>query len=71
MSEIEKRERTPRWATRLEAMSYARVGSTTMNDWLQNRRIVAKKLGAHVRVDLNSIDDLFNALPDVGETTAA
>jgi hypothetical protein len=39
MSFPDKKDRTPRWATRLEAMAYARIGSTKMNEWLHNRAI--------------------------------
>jgi hypothetical protein len=49
--------RTPRWATRTEAMTYAKVGATTMNELMHSHRIFAKKLGNKVLVDLNSVDD--------------
>lgn len=67
MSEAEsrRRERQRRWATRQEAMAYAKCGSTTMNEWLHGRRIYAKKQGNKVIIDLNSIDDLYDSLPDV------
>jgi hypothetical protein len=67
MSEVEsyRRARQRRWATRQEAMTYAKCGSTTMNEWLQGRRIYAKKQGNKVIIDLNSIDDLYDSLPDV------
>ena len=58
--------RIPRWATRSEAMTYAKVGATTMNELMHSHRIFAKKLGGKVVVDLNSIDDFYGALPDVG-----
>jgi hypothetical protein len=58
-----------RWATRREAMAYARMGSTKMNDLLQGRAILAKKHGRKVIVDLNSIDAFYAALPDVGSQT--
>jgi hypothetical protein len=58
--------RIPRWATRTEAMTYAKVGATTMNELMHSRRIFAKKLGNKVLVDLNSVDDFYGALPDVG-----
>jgi hypothetical protein len=63
--------RLPRWATRTEAMAYARVGSSKMNQWLQSRRIFAKKLGNKVIVDLNSIDDLITSAPDVADKAVA
>jgi hypothetical protein len=47
-------------------MAYAKVGATTMNELMRSRRIFAKKLGNKVLVDLNSVDDLIAALPDVG-----
>jgi hypothetical protein len=58
---------TYRWATRGEALAYARVGATTLNHLMRNGRIHAKKLdGKKVLVDLNSIDSLYAALPNVG-----
>jgi hypothetical protein len=71
MSFSTERDRLPRWATRLEAMAYARVGSTKMNEWLHSRRIFAKKLGNKVIVDLNSVDDLIASAPDVADEVAA
>jgi hypothetical protein len=65
MAERKPDERHPRWATRLEAMSYGRYGATTMNELMQSGKIIAKKRGTKIIVDLNSIDDLHNALPDV------
>jgi hypothetical protein len=59
--------RPRRWATRQEAMAYAKVGSTKMNDLMHSRRIFAKKDGKKVIVDLNSIDDFYGTLPDVGQ----
>jgi hypothetical protein len=56
-----------RWASRLEAITYARVGATTFNQLMRHGRIHAKKLdGKKVLVDLNSIDDFYAALPNVG-----
>lgn len=55
-----------RWATRREAMAYAKIGSTTMNGLLQSSSIYAKKLGGKVVVDLNSVDDFYSTLPSVG-----
>jgi hypothetical protein len=63
--------RIPRWATRTEAMIYAKIGATTMNELMHSRRIFAKKLGNKVLVDLNSVDDLIAALPDVADAVAA
>jgi hypothetical protein len=63
--------RTPRWASRLEAMSYGRFGSTRFNELTHAKKIRAKKAGKTVVVDLNSIDDYLNALPDVGDEVAA
>jgi hypothetical protein len=62
-----ERDRQPRWATRLEAMTYARMGATRFNELMQDRKIVAKKNGGKVVVDLNSIDDLYASLPDVAD----
>ncbi len=61
-----KEKRPPRWATRLEAMAHGRVGSTTMNEWLQGHKVVAKKVGKKVLVDLNTVDDHIESLPNVG-----
>jgi hypothetical protein len=62
-----KRDRQPRWATRQEAMAYARMGATRFNALMQERKIVAKKNGGKVVVNLNSIDDLYASLPDVAD----
>ena len=61
--------RPHRWATRREAMAYARIGSTKMNELLQGNSILAKKHGRKVIVDLNSIDAFYGALPDVGSAS--
>jgi hypothetical protein len=60
--------RTPhRWASRKEAIAYARVGATTLNHLMRDGRIHAKKLdGTKVLIDLHSIDTLYASLPDVG-----
>jgi hypothetical protein len=58
-----------RWATRREAMSYARIGSTKMNELLQEGALLAKKHGRKVIVDLNSIDEFYGALPDVASSS--
>jgi hypothetical protein len=65
-----KTGRRPHWATRQEAMAHARVGATKMNEWLHDRDsgIVAKKVGAKVLIDLNSIDDKINAAPDAADS---
>jgi hypothetical protein len=55
-----------RWASRKEAMAHMRVGSTKMNEILQAGLITAKKHGAKVIVDLNSVDQYVEALPNVG-----
>lgn len=55
-----------RWASRKEAMVYARVGSTRMNELMQGRAFVAKKDGVKVIVCLDSVDLYYEALPDVG-----
>ncbi len=56
----------PRWASRIEAMEYARVGQTKFHELMRDRRIVAKKLdGKKVLVDLNSIDALYARMPEV------
>jgi hypothetical protein len=65
--QMNKAKRAPRWGTRLEAMAHGRVGATTMNQWLQGNKLVAKKVGKKVLVDLNSVDDLIESLPNVGD----
>jgi hypothetical protein len=55
-----------RYASRREAMAYMRVGSTKMNELLQAQMIAAKKYGAKVIVDLDSVDAYIAALPNVG-----
>jgi len=65
---IDAAHATHRWASRKEAIAYARVGATTMNHLMRDGRIHAKKLdGKKVLIDLNSIDALYAALPDVGQ----
>lgn len=67
MNEHQTDSRPRRWATRREAINYARVGSTTLNHLMRDGRIHAKKLdGKKVLIDLNSIDDFYGALPAVG-----
>lgn len=66
-----KKERQPRWASRIEAMNYSKIGSTTMNQLMHTKKVFAKKLGNKVIVDLNSIDDYIAALPHVGDEVAA
>jgi len=56
-------KRLPRWASRLETMAYARVGSTRMNEWIKAGKVKARKDGAKVIIDLNSVDDLIESLP--------
>jgi hypothetical protein len=65
-----EQRKSRRWGTRLEAMAYGRMGSTRLNDLMQERKIVAKKSGTKVLVDLDSIDDYYDALPDVADTEA-
>jgi hypothetical protein len=61
-------ETPPRWATRREAMAYGRIGSTKLHELMRSRRILAKKLdGRKVHVDLNSIDALYTAMPEVAD----
>jgi hypothetical protein len=63
--------RVPRWAPRLKAMAYGDFGSTKFNELTHTKKITAKKDGAKVIVDLNSIDDYFDSLPEVGDIVAA
>lgn len=62
-----KAKRLPRWGTRVEAMAHGKFGSTFMNELMQSKKIVAKRDGTRVKVDLNSIDDYLESLPDVGD----
>jgi hypothetical protein len=56
-----------RWATRLETINYSKMGATKVNNLMQAGRIQAKKLdGIKVLVNLNSIDALYDTLPDAG-----
>jgi hypothetical protein len=55
-----------RWATRKEAMAYGRIGSTKLNDLMRAGKLRAKKLGRKVLIDLQSMDDLYASLPEVG-----
>ena len=57
----------PRWATRQEAMEHGKFGATTMNKLMHDKKVVAKKLGTKVVVDLNSIDDFIESLRNVGD----
>jgi hypothetical protein len=59
--------RTPRWAPRLKAMAYGDFGATRFNELTHAKKIIAKKDGAKVIVDLNSIDDYYAGLPAVGD----
>jgi hypothetical protein len=54
-----------RWATRKEALAYAKVGATKLSEIIKERRIVAKRLdGKKLLIDLLSIDRLYDSLPD-------
>ena len=64
-------DRLPRWGTRLEAMAHARIGSTLMNEWIQQRRVMAKRCGRKILIDLNSVDDLIHGLPSPGDEEVA
>jgi hypothetical protein len=55
----------PRWATRKEAIQYSKIGATKFSELIRDRRIVAKRLDARkLIIDLNSIDQLYECLPD-------
>ena len=64
-------KRLPRWGTRQEGMAHGRLGSTTMNELMQTGKVRAKKLGTKVLIDLNTIDDYINSLPDVKTAATA
>jgi hypothetical protein len=63
-------QRTPRWAPRLQGMAYGHLGATKFNELTHAKKIIAKKDGTKVIVDLNSIDDYYDALPEVGDKVA-
>jgi hypothetical protein len=63
---LETSHKPRRYASRKEAMAYMRVGSTKMNELMQAGLIAAKKHGVKVIVDLDSVDNYYAALPDVG-----
>jgi hypothetical protein len=47
------------------------VGATRFNELTHAKKIVAKKSGKAVIVDLNSIDDYYDSLPHVGDEATA
>jgi hypothetical protein len=63
-----RQRKNRRWASRTEAMVYGRIGSSKLNELMQARKIVAKNSGVKVLVDLDSMDDYYDALPDVADT---
>ena len=52
-------------------MAYMRVGSTKMNELMQSQAILAKKDGGKVIIDLDSLDNYYDGLPDVGACQAS
>lgn len=50
---------TPRWATKREAATYARISIATLDRWFTARHITRYGTGRHIRVDLNQIDAYF------------
>ena len=65
-TEYRDQRKARRWGTRTEAMAYSKFGSTTLNELMQAKRIIAKKQGSKVIVDFDSLDDYIDSLPDVG-----
>jgi hypothetical protein len=65
-----QRRKSRRWGTRTEAMAYGRIGSTRLNELMQARKIIAKKNSAKVVIDLDSIDDFYDSLPDAADVAA-
>jgi hypothetical protein len=63
-----RRRKSRRWGTRTEAMIYARIGSTMLNELMRDRKIIAKKAGTKVIIDLDSLDDHLDSLPDAADT---
>jgi hypothetical protein len=65
--------KTPkRWVKRKVAMAYAAdAGATHFNDLVKTGRIRAKKDGPKLIVDLDSIDEYMEALPDAKATATA
>jgi hypothetical protein len=65
-----QRRKSRRWGTRTEAMVYGIIGSTRLNELMQAKKIIAKKNGVKVVIDLDSIDDFFDTLPDAADVAA-
>ena len=65
--ERQRRERQRRWGTRLEGMAHSRMGSTTFNDLIQSGKIIAKKQGNKIIIDLDSVDEYIDSLPDAAK----
>jgi hypothetical protein len=58
-----------RWAPRKVAMAYAAdAGATHFNELIKSGRIRGKKDGVKLVVDLDSIDDYMESLPDATAT---
>ena len=58
-----------RWAKRKAAMAYAAdAGPTHFNDLVKSGKIRAKKDGSKLVVDLDSIDEYMEGLPDATAT---
>jgi len=62
---VAKSSKSKRWAPRKVAMAYAAdAGPTHFNDLVKSGKIRAKKDGSKLIVDLDSIDEYMEALPD-------
>jgi hypothetical protein len=59
-----KKHPVRRWASRKVAMEYAQIGPTTLWTLMRDKKIIAKKLNDKVLIDLDSIDALYDSLPD-------
>ena len=59
-----------RWASRKEAIAYAKVGTTKFHELINQKLIVARRLGSKTIIDLDSIDALFESLPPAGNRAA-
>lgn len=56
--------RSRRWGTRQQVLDYSTLGSTTLNELIQSKKIIAKKQGTKLIIDLDSVDDHIDSLPD-------
>lgn len=63
---MSENESAPRWASIKEACRRGPVRKTKLYELIRERRVRAKRLDGKTLVDLNTIDQLIEASPDVG-----